>query len=248
MKKLKNNFNKMFMKNPKLSTMSQLYTPFSAFTLAEVLITLAIIGVVAAITIPTLMNKISDAETTAKLKKEYSILSQAAMNAANENGGSLANACAADSDSICFGNLFKPYLKTVKYCPGDGTKDCWHKSGEFYFFDDTPIDQNWSGYITVILSDGTLISFTGLNANCVSAPDEIYKATSFCGYSYVDINGFKKPNTLGKDIFEFKYTPNSVIPSGSPQITKDATFGNACPSVGENNSEACTYYYMYAKK
>ena len=48
----------------------------SAFTLAEVLITLVIIGVIAAITVPTLINKTNKQEYGSKLKKAYSTLSQ----------------------------------------------------------------------------------------------------------------------------------------------------------------------------
>ncbi len=47
------------------------------FTLAEVLITLVIIGVIAAITIPPLMNKTNEQDTVVAVKKAYSILSQA---------------------------------------------------------------------------------------------------------------------------------------------------------------------------
>ena len=48
-----------------------------AFTLAEVLITLVIIGVIAAMTIPTLMNNTNNQELVSRLKKTYSELSQA---------------------------------------------------------------------------------------------------------------------------------------------------------------------------
>lgn len=48
----------------------------NAFTLAEVLITLGIIGVVAAITIPTLVNKNNEKIRETQLKKAYSTLSQ----------------------------------------------------------------------------------------------------------------------------------------------------------------------------
>lgn len=56
------------------------------FTLAEVLITLGIIGVVAAITIPTLMQNSQDKEKITALKKTYSTLSQAFSMAKAENG------------------------------------------------------------------------------------------------------------------------------------------------------------------
>ncbi|MBP7212243.1 prepilin-type N-terminal cleavage/methylation domain-containing protein, partial [bacterium] len=48
----------------------------TAFTLAEVLITLGIIGIVAALTIPTLMNKSQKQQTVTALKKSYSTFSQ----------------------------------------------------------------------------------------------------------------------------------------------------------------------------
>ncbi len=53
---------------------------YSGFTLAEVLITLGIIGVVAALTMPSVINNYKEKETIAKLKKTYSVLSQAYIN------------------------------------------------------------------------------------------------------------------------------------------------------------------------
>ncbi len=63
-----------------------------AFTLAEVLITLGIIGVVAAMTIPTLMKNTQDTELKTAWKKEYSVLSQAFLEIATDNGGDLTGA------------------------------------------------------------------------------------------------------------------------------------------------------------
>src|SRR5574344_1226697 len=57
-----------------------------AFTLAEVLITLGIIGVVAALTIPTLINSYQEKATITALKKFYSVASQACLLAKVENG------------------------------------------------------------------------------------------------------------------------------------------------------------------
>lgn len=58
-----------------------------AFTLAEVLITLGIIGVVAALTLPSLISKNNTAAMESKLKKTYSVLSQSLLFAAGELGG-----------------------------------------------------------------------------------------------------------------------------------------------------------------
>ena len=50
---------------------------FSAFTLAEVLVTLGIIGIVAALTMPSLINNSQNRELQSALNKNYSVISQA---------------------------------------------------------------------------------------------------------------------------------------------------------------------------
>ena len=56
------------------------------FTLAEVLITLGIIGVVAAMTIPTLMTNYQKKSTATQLKKTYATISNAVRLSEEENG------------------------------------------------------------------------------------------------------------------------------------------------------------------
>ena len=51
----------------------------NAFTLAEVLITLGIIGIVAAMTLPGIINDTRYAEIQTSLKKNYSITQQALL-------------------------------------------------------------------------------------------------------------------------------------------------------------------------
>lgn len=59
---------------------------YNGFTLAEVLITIGIIGIVAAITIPGLMTKIRHIDTSAKLKKFYSMMKQMVISAEDDYG------------------------------------------------------------------------------------------------------------------------------------------------------------------
>ena len=89
------------------------------FTLAEVLITLTIIGVIAAITIPNLMQRYQEHSTVNKVKKFYTNFQQAYTLAVRENGpvnewinadGSFANA------QIVFDELFKKHFKIAKDC------------------------------------------------------------------------------------------------------------------------------------
>ena len=58
----------------------------AALTLAEVLITLGVIGVIAAMTLPTLIQANKNKEVEAKLKKFYSAMNQSIMLSESENG------------------------------------------------------------------------------------------------------------------------------------------------------------------
>ena len=84
----------------------------SAFTLAEVLITLGIIGVVAAMTIPTLMQKTNDSEIVASLLKSQSVLNNAFKNIEAINGVKVTQI----SDVNTFGDYLVSHLKTVNDC------------------------------------------------------------------------------------------------------------------------------------
>ena len=73
-------------------TLAEVFSPYYnsprkvAFTLAEVLITLGIIGVVAAITLPVLMAKYNKSVVETKLKKFYTTMNQAILLSENKNG------------------------------------------------------------------------------------------------------------------------------------------------------------------
>ena len=167
----------------------------NAFTLAEVLITLGVIGVVAAVTMPTLIKNYQKKQTVVQLKKAYSELSQA-ISAAQKDFGmfedwNFANfPTATDRNLYFYENFLKPNLKIVKYCaPSSG--DCW-------------ADDSYT-------LTGT--KYTTLN-NSVQGNDSFVTASGYSvffwlhgsgtgGWFFVDLNGKKKPNVLGKDIFTF---------------------------------------------
>lgn len=101
----------------------------NAFTLAEVLITLGIIGVVAAMTLPTLIQKNNNSVVEARLKKFYSAINQAIQMSESVNGdrkiwSSTFNTFSDDSDEAAtatiddienwFNTYLKPYMKVIK--------------------------------------------------------------------------------------------------------------------------------------
>lgn len=176
----------------------------TGFTLAEVLITLGIIGVVAAMTIPTLVNNYQKKVTVTGLQKVYSEFSQAYTASQAQNGDatdwSAADPYYSRANILTFWQTyFFPYLKISKICDSaDGSDfyDCW--SSDIKNLDGTlysATDVNTAYNLTFILADGATV-YTA------SAPNY--------GSIYVDINGKSKPNVLGKDVFRLDFGYNGL--------------------------------------
>ncbi|MDD3150892.1 MAG: prepilin-type N-terminal cleavage/methylation domain-containing protein, partial [Candidatus Gastranaerophilales bacterium] len=201
----------------------------SGFTLAETLIVIAIIGIIASIVTPMLFGTTSDAELKAAWKKSYSDLSQAAQLIAVDNGGTLAGAFPGDyAGTEDLKNAFASKLNIIKDCSGPsgygGTgsgasaEGCWHNgANSWYYLKGTGIGSQTNPGL--ILNNGSLTRFS-LNKSDCSQENGSYDA---CGYITIDVNGFKKPNTYGKDIFEVSITSNVLIPYGAREYYDPST-------------------------
>lgn len=168
---------------------------FFGFTLAEVLITLGIIGIIAALTIPTLIQKQQEMATVSKLKKAYSTLSQAYTLAVQENG-TPDNWGLVTGDTTSANNLILLLSKYIKVNP-------------------TPVftEDNGTSYYSLI--DGTTIHAYISSSNCIMAPRI---DNDGCADIYVDVNGLKPPSKGGEDIFAFNMSKNrGIYPFGIPK-------------------------------
>ena len=79
-----------------------------------------------------------------------------------------------------------------------------------------------------ILYNGNLLLFTRNSYNCSITYEQI---TNICGYIDVDVNGFKGPNVLGKDIFIIYITKYGIKPDGYKYIwstCKASESGSTC--------------------
>ena len=183
----------------------------SGFTLAEVLITLVIIGVIAAMTVPTLMNNTNSQEFRSALKKAISALNQAVtMQYALE--GSLMSDYTA---SNIVQDVFQARLNVIST---DSTSwkststTCSNASGVFVTADG----------MAYCINDFT--SGGGISGACDNAGKEA------CGTIYIDVNGAKKPNKMTedaqqpKDIYQATLYSQRVVPLGEPtqQVMYDA--------------------------
>lgn len=195
------------------------------FTLAEVLITLGIIGIVAEITIPTLYHGFMDQNFKVAYKKSYSVFSQAMLRGYSESN---INPYSDVAGKLANFNAFKSYFKVAKDCPTTNS-DCWSINGEKY-------GGTYPSSDALAFIDASGMAWT-LADNTIGT-----------GRYLVDTNGSKGPNKYGQDRFPFSYDASTgrafVFPCDYINITDTcAALGNtpataSCPSAA---SHPCYY-------
>ena len=224
----------------------------AAFTLAEVLITLGIIGVVAAMTIPTLIADYQEKQTVTKLTKAYATLNNAYQMAKVENGelrswGFTNNAGEIDTDENgnpiqneyneinrnLFWKTLSPYIKAHIETITEYT----------YYYLGGRERTSTTSFQAFNLSDGT--TFHGGYISNYQCQDN-----QRCGDLVVDINGLNTPpNTLGKDMFAFSIYGSGIVPMGN-QTDKGNTFEKYCDRDNNNllhNGYGCSAWVIYNK-
>lgn len=219
-----------------------------AFTLAEVLITLAVIGVVATLTIPVLMQNADEKATVTALKKAYATLSQA-YKLAEQEYGTPDTWGLSTSDSPTILSNFKPYLNINKDCI-NGSTGCFPANIRYKLLGTTAgLFYNAFDNMTnpkLILSDGTLLLGYSDSQNCVASSGSSPALQRICGRFFVDVNGFKSPNQFGKDTFEIWLTKYGLIPFGTPnETTNFRTFLGACIDQTTATGEGCAGWVIY---
>ncbi len=169
------------------------------FTLAEVLITLAVIGVVAALTIPSVVKNYRETELKSQFKKAYNIINVAFQKAQFDLGGMpkcyIDTTGAAETGSYTvsgcseFYEAFRKNLKTTKYCPNKA-------------FENGCISVEYPQLSSSCATNGYSQNFIKNNNSAWITNDGMVIFT-YANYSMfaVDINGAKKPNMWGYDVF-----------------------------------------------
>ncbi len=191
-----------------------------AFTLAEVLITIGIIGVVASITIPTMLMRFQKTSYVSGIKKAYAQVGVIIKKLSAEYGCIGNFACTGFFDygsgsQLEFGEQFAKYFKITKNCLTSTTEKCWPDSTLYYYegSNTSSVNMNEEPGYKFISIDG--MSFSLNNISVASS------ANSRCGHSEgsgegnmkkvcailtIDTNGFRGPNRFGRDTFQFWLT------------------------------------------
>ena len=220
----------------------------AAFTLSEVLITLGIIGVVAAMTMPVLIQRHREKVIVSQLKKSYSTIQQAYLMAVNELGTpdqwALNDDLLTDNDDVDDSkNLLyymKDYLKITKYCGGEAL-GCW---ADTYSLKGTLFQSHeyQKRYSKALLADGETILTYVLSPTCSGAYGSV---KDVCGFYRIDVNGKKKPNQMGRDVFTFYIAKNRIVPAGSAEDTSAYSFDRSCRDASSHEGRGCTAWVIY---
>ena len=209
----------------------------SGFTLAEVLITLGIIGVVAAMTLPSLTTKIQDTELVTRTKKTVSNIQNAALLAQKDLGVIGDNTALFDTtkSSIEVAQNFVKYFNGAKLCTSKTQKGC-----EKYYYQLKYAMPYTDGNGTnagvninapkIILSDGAILQVHQKSAcdfyedSYEKEPNGDYKLDEdgnkipvvlhrqYCAVIRLDTNGLKNPNQFGADAYGLYVKPDAIVP------------------------------------
>jgi len=205
---------------------SQFTKKLFAFTLAETLIVMGVIGVVAALTLPNLNSSTNNKEKVAKLQKIYQNLEDALGRAQAVYGpidewftnDSTEDITIVDNFSERVGGRLTDFLKVSKNC-GTKTGGCIHPS--IYKYKDgsnegSHFGTGQSNYYRAILADGTSVAFIIFANGCRVHTADI-TSEKLCGWAFVDLSGPNKGKHMwGVDFFDFFLTSNGFLPIGTP--------------------------------
>ena len=183
-----------------------------AFTLAEVLIVLTIVGIIAVLTIPNLIDGYNKKIYVANVQKVYNLFSDAARKyLADNNTDSLAETDMIDLNGV--GDFLNNYFKVVKNC-GIYSEDGENCFADFYkdVVGRTDYAPDIEYRYCVIINTGAAICMASMSIDDI----DIH------GYSDVifDVNGKKGPNTKGRDLFAFELYSDGKVSEGYNTQTK----------------------------
>lgn len=196
---------------------------FFAFTLAEVLITLAIVGVVTAMLIPLLTSQIDEMRTKSLFLKQVSLLEQASRQYLNDHGNTFVNQFSNRSDVNK--EFLAKYYKTNKVCSRMADLTCMSHSTVLLNLTYT---DNWD--TGVITADGTYIAAFSGGLDCKLTGDT-------CGGGAFDINGSAGPNRYGHDVFHWYLLPDKLV---FYRIAPDSLYSTSC--IKEPNTNWNAWY------
>ncbi len=214
----------------------------SGLTLSEALFTIAIIGVIASLTVFGLMAKFNDSKNIAALKKFYNSINQVTMYVILDRSSPKywdLDQYSQDSSALAF-SYFKPYFRVIREC--SNSTGCWQYPTKFL-----------SGKVYLQRAQMYQYMFTlidGMNVLINVYPKEIVKSEFGVDVQndsvvfIIDVNGNSHPNQLGRDIFAFVLNGKDIVAAGNDNTynCNKAASGLTCAARVINDGWKITYY------
>ena len=205
---------------------------FLAFTISEILIVMTIIGVVAALTVPDLVNSAGNRANISRLKKVYSQLNEAQTRAVSVYGpvGEWFQSGFGGDCSKSYFDRVTEFVKIQNICR-DAANNCASDEKVKYMSEEDTVSYNDNAYVPqAILADGAAIISLDFAYKYCNNNDAASGAVDYCGQIIVDTDGpHRGKNTLGIDIFPLAITNQGVLPADSADYLK-------------SNLDKCVYY------
>ena len=196
-----------------------------AFTLAEVLVTMGIIGVVAAMTVPTLMQNYQRQSFVTQLRKVYSEVGQAAERYKSDNNVVSLRESRLRNNSEELNRFMNTYFKVVRNCNGSYAP-CFADYYETIEGKDIPV-RNYSCKFTGVLASGAAICADSddsasstpadrdVNGDGTIDENDVIKNDGVIGGAVlgfdIDVNGPQGPNIGGRDLFSMAVAPDGTV-------------------------------------
>ena len=204
------------------------------FTLAEVLITLGVVGIVAVLTVPAIVKNYRNRMYVAQLQKVSAQIADATQSIMNdehtdkfyETKAAAATSCTDADKGECqtgLGYFLNTYMKTIKKNCLDSNEPCALSGGASY--------SNIAGQ--------ALTNGFGASDYCIQTTNGatvcgVYNPNNTCMSIVVDVNGMSEPNIAGRDIFSMDiHNDGTLSDFGSGCV--DGHFGaasNTCTTGG----------------
>ena len=211
-----------------------------AFSLAEVLVTLTILGVIFVCTMPVLNISIRDKQNYTNARKTFTMLGEAMTISTLATFDYSEYIAKNDSDAKMkewFDRFLKPQLRVMKVCYNKS--GCWNP-GHTYNLNGSPVYYSVKGVgvganiITAVLNDGTFINIDSYSKGSISTYFGVDIKTNDGLVVIFDVNGEKGPNMMGKDIFATVFADDVLVPAYSSR-TKEQVY-NDCKKSGTGYS------------
>ncbi|MCD7879933.1 MAG: type II secretion system GspH family protein, partial [Candidatus Gastranaerophilales bacterium] len=200
----------------------------TAFTLAEVLITLVIIGVIAAITIPLLIADYKKEEIKSKVKKDYSLIVNTLKMSQIKYRNNAGLFRSGSANKVA--ENFAQFIPNSRVCSTTSTDDMCKNTDHSVLYSDYDNKYGSLKRPSIILPDGGVLYIEVSSQKCVntvvsgtsldSAGNTIYNedgsvktwtaVRNSCGAISFDVNGNKAPNKFGYDAFRIGVKSNSI--------------------------------------